>query len=61
MVLSRKAVAVIVTNVLTLAAAYAVTKMGVQLSEGDSALIAGAVAAVSSSIAAWLVKEIPAL
>ena len=61
MVLSRKLVTAVAVNILTLAAAYAVTKLGLHETTGDAALISGIVAQVASAFAGWLVKEVPDL
>jgi hypothetical protein len=57
--ISRKLAVSILTSVLTIAAAYAVTKLGLHESVGDAALVSGLIGQAAGFLAGYLAKEVP--
>jgi hypothetical protein len=61
MVLSRKLVTAIVTNVLADGVALAVTKFGLHLSPAEAAEVSAYVGIAAGAVAGFLFKEVPDL
>lgn len=58
MPISRKLIAAVTVNILTVVIAYAVTKLGLHETVGDAALISGVIGQASGAFAGWLVREV---
>lgn len=58
-VFSRKLVVSFLTTILTVAAVYAITKLGLHDSVGTASLISGVVGQLAGFLAGYLAKEVP--